>query len=123
MAVVELTEDFLAQAKTGKPYDIDNKVKTIKDYLIYEGIALGASLVLALVIVLVMKASMNTAIKKTTSHEYVRSGSMNLTEKRDVYMYSNVSKVKVESNSSSSGGSTTRTSSSGSTHSGTGGRL
>ncbi len=120
---LDLTEQFLAEAKAGTPYDTNHKVKTTKDYIIYEGVALGVSLVLALVIVIVMVTRMNTAIKRTTAKEYVRDGSMILNEKRDVYMYSNVTKVKIQSSSSSGGGSSSHTSSSGSSHGGGGGRL
>ena len=120
---VDLTKDFLAEAKNGTPYDTNNKIKGFMDYLIYEGIALGIALVLALIVVLIMKAKMNTAIKRTTAGEYVRDGSMNLMEKRDVYMYSNVSKVKIQKSSSSGGGSSTHTSSSGRSHGGISGRL
>lgn len=115
---VTLCDKFLKQAKAGKPYSKNNKVKTTKDYLIYEAAVLGVSLVLALVIVLVMKSRMNTALKKTTAGDYVRDGSFNLTEKRDVYMYSHVTKVKIESSSSSGGGSSTHSSSSGRSHGG-----
>ena len=120
---LDLTEQFLAEAKAGTPYDTNHKIKTTKDYLIYEGIALGVSLTLALVIVIVMAAKMNTAIKRTKAKEYVRDGSMILNEKRDVYMYSNVTKVKMQSSSSSGGGSSSHTSSSGASHVGGGGRL
>lgn len=114
---VELAEKFLDQAESGKPYDSNNKIKTTMDYLKYEAIALGVSLVLAVVILLVMKSKMNTAIKATTAKEYVRQNSFDLREKSDIYMYSNVTKVKIESNNSGSGNGS-HSSSSGRSHGG-----
>ena len=119
---LDVVDDFLAEAQKGTPYDTNNKVKTLTDYLIYEGIALGVSLLLAIVVLFIMKLKMNTAIKATSAKEYVRQGSFVLNEKSDVYMYSNVTKVKIESNNSG-GGSSSHTSSSGASHGGGGGRL
>ncbi len=115
---VNLSEKFLKEARNNRPYDTNNKVKGTIDYIKYEAIALGVSLVLAIIIVVAMKLKMNTALKRSTAQEYIRAGSMNLTVNKDVFMYSNTTKVKIQSSSSSGGGSSTHRSSSGRSHGG-----
>lgn len=121
---VTLADDFIDEAQDDKPYDYNNKVKGMVDYIAYEAVVIVISLVIAIFVVMVMRSKMNTAIAATTAREYVRDNSLNLREQRDVYMYSNVSKVRMSSNSSSrgggGGGSSSHTSSSGRSHGGGG---
>ena len=85
-------------------------------------IVIGA--VLGVVVVNGMKAQLKSVRKAKSAANYVRSGSMNLTGKQDLFLYSNVNRVKKETkSSSSSGGSSTHTSSSGTTHGGGGGKF
>ena len=65
--------------------------------------------------------NMNTARKGTNANLYIKQGSMNVTRSNDIFLYSNLVKTKVESNSSSRGGRTHK-SSSGRSHGGRGGR-
>lgn len=120
---VTLVDRFLAEAKAGTPFDVNHKVRSQLDYIKFEAIVVIVSFVLALIILLVMKSTMKTANKRTTAKEYVRNGSMTLNEQRDVYMYSNVRKIRIQTNSSGGGGSSSHTSSSGRSHGGGGGRL
>ena len=86
-------------------------------------IVIGA--VLGVVVVNGMKAQLKSVRKAKSAANYVRSGSMNLTGKQDLFLYSHVDRVKKETKSSSGGGggSSTHTSSSGTTHGGGGGKF
>lgn len=60
------------------------------------GILIG--FVIALVIVLVMARKMSTVRKNRTADAYVVKNSFSLTESRDIYLYSRVSRVRVNTN-------------------------
>lgn len=62
---------------------------------------------------------------QAAANNYVKAGSMNLTESRDIFLYNTMTKTKKEKNDSSSGGggSSTHTTSSGSTAGGGGGKF
>ena len=68
-------------------------------------------------------AAFRTFIQWTDSYDYVRQGSMKLTNQRDLFLYRDVHRTErpKETSSGDSGGSSTHTSSSGSTHGGGGG--
>ncbi len=99
-------ELFLKAYDKGKPYGDDHPVVTTAKMLKYFGIAIGASIVLALIIVLGMKSGMNTAKPRPAAREYVKQGSFVLTSQQDLYLYSNTTKTAIpkSSSSSSSGG-------------------
>lgn len=103
-------ELFLKAYDKGKPYGDDHPVVTPARMLKYFGIAIGASVVLALVIVLGMKSGMNTAKPKPAAKEYVKKGSFVLTSQQDLYLYSNTTKTAIPKSSSSSGGGSGRSS-------------
>ena len=63
-------------------------------------IVIGAALGIA--IVQGMKAQLKSVRKEKSAANYVRPGSMNLTGKQDLFLYSNVNRVKRETKSSSS---------------------
>ena len=78
--------------------------------------------IIALVIVLFMRLSMNTKRPQRSAGNYLNQGSYNLKTCQDLFLYSNVSKVRRQQSSSSSGSSTHR-SSSGASHGGRGGKF
>ena len=86
-------------------------------------LALGIGLVLAWVVVHVMKSQLRSVAFQENAASYVREGSMNLTNSRELFLYRDVHRTErpKESSSSDSGGSSTHTSSSGTTHGGGGG--
>ena len=55
-------------------------------------------LVLALVIVLVMVRKMSTVRPVKTADGYVKKNSFRLTESRDIYLYSRITRVRVNTN-------------------------
>ena len=116
-------DDLIDQARTGHPFDKDDVPrKPMSPVVLLVCIVIGA--VLGVVVVNGMKAQLKSVRKAKSAANYVRSGSMNLTGKQDLFLYSNINRVKKETkSSSSSGGSSTHTSSSGTTHGGGGGKF
>lgn len=98
----------------------DYKVK--KEFPLFaELIVLALSIAVAFIIAGAVKRSMNTVRQQSGASNYVDSKGIDLTVARDTYLYSTVSKVKIES--SSSGGSSSHRSSSGRSHGGRGGKF
>lgn len=80
-----------------------------------------AAIVAAIMTVSAYK-NMNTARTPINANLYIKNGSMNVKTAKDIFLYRNVTKTKIESSSSSSsGGSRTHRSSSGRSHGGRGG--
>ncbi len=85
-------------------------------------VSIGVPLVVALIIAWVIVHSMKGQLKSARFHnagQYLVPGSLNLTQQTDLYLYSNVTRTRIERESSSG----THTSSSGSSHGGHGGSL
>lgn len=79
--------------------------------------------VAAAITVMIMASTMNTKRTQYSAGDYVREGSYDLKNRQDIFLYSNVSKVKREQNNGSSGGTSVHRSSSGRSHGGRGGRF
>ena len=119
----DLCSDFLAQARSGKAYDVGNMPKKPLSLLWIPG-ALGIGAAIALIILQVMKSSLKTVTMKQDADQYIRPGSMVLSKKQDRFMYSHVSKTEIPRDTGSSGGgSSTHTSSSGRSHGGSSGKF
>jgi len=116
----DLCDSFLAQAKTGDPYDSHNLPKEPFSVVANLLIALVIGLVAALIVTGSMKSKLNTVRKKSKADDYVVGGSMRLTASRDLFLYTKVEKRERPKESS---GSSTHTSSSGNTHGGGGGKF
>ena len=87
--------------------------------LMYLFLAVGIGLVLAWVVVRVMKSQLRSVAFQENAASYVREGSMNLTNSRELFLYRDVDRTEhVEAKDSDS---STHTSSSGTTHGGGGG--
>ncbi len=72
-------------------------------------ISVGIGAVVAVVALLIMRASMNSVRSQREAANYLQAGSFRLTTQRDIYLYSNVTKVrKPDNNSSGSGGGRSR---------------
>lgn len=120
-------EEFADQAdsyiekyeSSGKAYDVGNRPKNYGRIFM---ISLAIGLIAALIVCLCMKGQLRTAVKQTAARVYIKNGSMRVTNSRDIFLYNNVTRTKIES-SSGGGGSSTHRSSSGSTHGGGGGKF
>lgn len=125
-----LCDDFITQAGTGKPYDIDNLPEDPVGFFVGSFlISFGIGLILSLIVTGVMKGQLKTVYSQSAADTYMRPGSLKLTKQSDLFLYSRVDRRKKEeknnsgtssSSSNSSGGSKTHTSSSGRTHGGGG---
>ncbi len=119
---VQWSDTYIDAARAGHPYDVNNLPREPLS-LMYLFLALGIGLVLAWVVVSVMKSQLRSVAFQENAASYVREGSMNLTNSRELFLYRDVHRTErpKESSSRDSGGSSTHTSSSGTTHGGGGG--
>ncbi len=120
----ELSDEFISQARTGEPYDKGNLPKgPLSMVWLLVSILVGVGL--AIFIVGRMKAQLKTVRFQAAAGDYLKSGSLNITESRDMFLYNTVTRTAKPKNtdSGSSGGSSTHTSSSGETHGGGGGKF
>lgn len=115
--VLDDFDNFMQAWEDGNPYSSDHTLKTPGKIAAYFAIAIGISLILALIVVLVMKAKMNTARPKPAANEYVKKDSFALTNQQDIYLYSNTTKTPIPQNNGSSSGGGSRSGS----HGGSGG--
>ena len=117
-------DEFLTQAKTGEPYDSHNLPKGPMPvgYLIIS-IVLGVGI--AYIVTSSMKRQLQSVYKQTAASNYIRENSVNITDSRELFINTTVSRTekRVESDSSDSSGSSTHTSSSGETHGGSSGKF
>ena len=116
-----LCDEFITQAKAGAPYDAGTLPKgpfhMVRSLLISVGIGLFA----ALIVTGSMKGKLKTVHAQAAASQYVKPGSMNITERREMFLYSQIQRHKRETKKS--GGSSTHTSSSGRTHGGSSGKF
>lgn len=121
----ENCDKFLTQAKKGSPYDIDHMPKDPYNIPLNIAIGLLIGLVIAFVVVSVMKSKLKSVSLKGSASDYVKNGSLNLTESNDIFLYRTISRharpKETSSGGGGGGGSSTHTSSSGSSHGGGGG--
>jgi len=72
-------------------------------------IALVIGLIAGLIVASVLKGQLKTVRKQDEANVYVKSGSMQVTTQRDLFLYRDVSRTKKESSKSSSSGSSRST--------------
>ena len=119
----ELCDDFFTQAKAGTPYDVGHMPKQPFNIARNLLIAVIVGFIIALIVTSVMKGKLKTVRFQSAANNYVKANSMNVTESRDLYLYTHIDRRVRPKETSSSGGSSTHTSSSGSTHGGGGGKF
>ena len=89
--------------------------------LTYVLVSVCVGLITALIVTSIMKGKLKTIRPQNTADNYVREGSMVLSQQADLFLYSRVTRVaKPKDNLSKSG---PRISSSGTSHGGRGGRF
>lgn len=89
-------------------------------------LSLAVGLLVGGVALLIMRSTMNTKRRRNGACDYMKSGTYYLHTHRDLFLYSNVSKVRRQQNTSSGsrgGGSSVHRSSGGRSHGGGGGRF
>ncbi|MGN0641847.1 MAG: TPM domain-containing protein [Huintestinicola sp.] len=65
-------------------------------------VGIGAGLIIALIAVLIMKSSLNTAVPESRADNYIRKGSMKLNRSIDLFLYSTIEKTEKKSDDDSS---------------------
>lgn len=120
----ELCDEFITQAKTDRPYDGDHMPKKPFRFGLWLLVAMGASIVISLIVTGFMKKKLKSVKLQAAAANYVKANSMDITESRDMFLYNTVARTeKPKSDNSSDGGSSTHRSSSGGTHGGGGGKF
>lgn len=115
----EYADDYVTEAKNGKPYDYNHKPRGPLQPFKKIGISLLVGVVIGFIGVSIMKSKLKSVHKNDKAANYVRNGSMQVTQSNDIYLYRTVNRRRRESsNSGSHGGSSTHKSSSGSTFGG-----
>ena len=116
-------DKFLTQAKEGAAYDSSNMPhEPLSSMWIL--ISFVAGLVIALIIVACMIAKLKSVHMQAAAGNYVKDGSVDISEMRDLYLYSNITKrARPKNDNNNGGGSSTHISSSGETHGGTSGKF
>lgn len=119
----DLCDEFFTQAKAGKPYDVGHMPKEPFNFAWCLAVALLIGYVVAAVVTGSMKRQLKTVRFQSAANSYVKANSMNVSESRDLFLYTQITRHEKPKETSSSGGSTTHTSSSGGTHGGGGGKF
>lgn len=116
-------DKFLTQAKEGAAYDSSNMPhEPLSSMWIL--ISFVAGLVIALIIVACMIAKLKSVHMQAAAGNYVKDGSVDISEMRDLYLYSNITKrARPKNDNNNGGGSSIHISSSGETHGGTSGKF
>lgn len=117
----DLCDAFITQAKTGSPYDVDNLPQ--EPFMPTETliISLVVGFVVALIVTGSMKRKLRSVHSQPAASQYIVPGSLDITQSREIYLYSQVRRT--ERKQEESGGSSTHTSSSGRTHGGSSGKF
>lgn len=117
---VRFGNQFVTQARDGDPFDKSDLPKKPLS-AIWIAISLAIGFGVAKIVVGSMKGQLKTVRAQAAASSYVREGSMNVTESRDLFLYHKVDRTEKSKNNSS--GSSTHKSSSGTRHGGGGGKF
>lgn len=117
---IEKCDEFITQARTGKPFDKSSLPRSPMS-AIWVPISLIAGIAMAVITVGRMKAELKTVRFQPEAKNYIRDGSLNITQSRDLFLYRTVDRTEKSRDDDS--GSSTHTSSSGTTHGGGGGKF
>ena len=117
----DLCDEFLTDAENGEPY-----TKPKQPLL-----SMGISGVIAAAVGLItggigtgsMKSKLKSVHQKSNASDYMKKDSLNIMYANETFLYSNVSKTAIETDSRSGGGGGTHISSSGTSHGGGGGKF
>ena len=112
---IALCDDFCREAEEDEPYDVDNMPDdefSVGTSIIF---AIAAGVVVAFIGTAIMKGKLKSVRAKAEASDYVKPGSLQLTESRDFFLYRHIDR---RAKPKDSGGSSTHTSSSGNTHGG-----
>ena len=120
-AYIKYTDEFITQAKTGKPYDVGNMPKAPYDFTMSLVISLVIGFVVSGIITGMWKNQLKSVEMQRAASSYLKPGSLNISYTRDLFLYRTVNRT--EKQKDSGGGSSTHKSSSGTTYGGKGGKF
>lgn len=115
----EKCDEFITQARSGDPYDRHNLPKDPFNVVIWLIVSLVIGLIVALIATGIMRGKLKSVRSKYEAADYVRSGSMKVTQAREFFLYRQVTRTPRPKD----GGSSTHRSSSGRSHGGGGGKF
>ncbi|MBQ8208563.1 MAG: TPM domain-containing protein [Clostridia bacterium] len=122
---VSLCDDFSDNAANGKIYDIGSLPKGEFPIFKYVIIAFAVGFLIAFIATAVMKGQLKSVRPAYNAASYIKNGSFKVTESRDLFLYSTITKTPRPQNNSSGGrgGSSGHFSASGSRHGGRSGKF
>ncbi len=123
MTYAQLCDEFIDQAKTGRPYDVGNLPKEPFSVGFNLLISIVVGFIAALIVTTVMRSQLNSVHFQGGARNYVKKGSLQVTSAREMFLYRHVHRRAKPKQNSSGGGSRTHRSSSGRSHSGGGGKF
>ena len=121
-----LCDELLTDAKNGTPYnesfgaidDGDMGTGSVLPPPMWILISIAVGVIAALIVVGIMKGKLKTVKMQTSANNYLKNGSLNITDSSDIFLYSNVTRTAKPKNNDN--GSSTHESSSGNTYGGGG---
>jgi uncharacterized protein len=123
LTYADLCDKFLTQANAGQPFDGDYMPSGPLS-VIWIPVSILIGFILSLLVTAVMKSELKSVHKKENATGYVKTGSLRITNSKDIFLYRKLDRRRKEQPHPHSGsGSSTHTSSSGRTHGGGGGRF
>jgi len=101
------SEKLLDMAAKGEPF---NELQLTTENLITIALAILIPLLIAFLMMRSKLSKMKTAVAQNYAQNYVKQGSFNLEESRDIFLYSHITKTKIQKNNGSSnhGGGSSR---------------
>ncbi len=118
-----MCDDYVTQARSGSAYDAGNLPRKPFNFVLNLLISVAVGFAAALICVTAMKGKLKSVKKQYAANSYIKQGSLNITDSRDMFLYSKVDRHARPQSSGGGGGSGTHVSSSGRTHGGGGGKF
>ena len=124
-----LCDELLTDAKNGTPYnesfgaidDGDTGTGSVLPPPMWILISIAVGVITALIVVCIMKGKLKTVKMQASANNYLKNGSLNITDSSDIFLYSNVTRTAKPKNNDND--SSTHESSSGNTYGGGGGKF
>ena len=122
MTYAELCDDYIVQARNGEPYDTGNLPRGSLPLFRNLLISIVTGLLGGFIATGNMKGKLKSVASQDKAANYIKNGSLKVTQSKDVFLYVHVDRKKRVQQTRSSG-SSTHVSSSGNVHGGGGGRF
>ena len=123
MQFSDLADTFVAEYQNGTAFDVDHAYHVPMSFGLRLLISVAVGLIAVLIVFLVLRGQLKSVGYEREAVDYVRHGSFHLKREKDLFLYKNVTRTKIERSESSGGGSSTHSTSSGGTAGGGGGKF